>query len=161
MVALLVLVSHLESKADGKEPPEPRRALSDFFRSYEKGAITRLELYYIHWDSLTRFTISQDYIRKTHHDFKVIVMQPRLESMIEALKNARWKKGSGKPPDIRLGCAAFAGDKEVLSLYWGRNWPLFVMNGALYESDLALLMTVIPFLPHRIYLEVAEAIQQP
>jgi hypothetical protein len=166
LIAFVLLVSLPEAKSSGKEPctmPGQNQILNNFFRLYEEGSITRLELYYIHWDSLTRFTITEDYIRNTHCDFKVIAMQPHLESMIETMQGMRLQglpEDSGKPPDIRLGCVIYAGEKEVLSLFWGRNWPFFIMNGSLYETDRELLKAVIPFLPHRAYEKVAEDFKQ-
>jgi len=162
LIAFVLFVSLTQSKSSGKEPctmPEQHQVVSNFFRLYEEGSITRLELYYIHWDALTRFTITEEYIRNTHYDFRVIAMQPHLDSMIETMQGMRLEEppeGSGKPPDIRLGCVVYAGDKEVLSFFWGRNWPFFLMNGSLYKTHLELLKAVIPFLPQQAYEKVAE-----
>jgi hypothetical protein len=141
------------------EPNEntTQRAVDSFLTQSAKGEITRIELYYLSWNALTRYSITEKLLRDDHYDCKVIVKYPKLSELEKSMREIKFENIDGPINDYRWGCVFYAKNEEVLRLF-SPNGPMVAINGVGYKATPELIRSLMQFLPVEAYKEMNEFI---
>ena len=135
-----------------------QQVVQDFLDKLSKWKITKIEVYYVHWSTVTSIAVSEHALLNNHCDYKVRVRDcppPRLSNrsskIDKALREFRFERAEAKYLDYRIGFLFYAGDEEVMRLFFAKNVPAVKINGEQFSTSVQLMESLTPLLPHDAY----------
>lgn len=161
LIMFLITIVFEGSVSIASEPNDnaAQRAVESFLRQLAEDKITRIEVYYMNLNALTRFSISEDFLRDNHYDYKVIAIDPNLSEIGNSVKEFKFERIDWQSFDFRWGCVFYTEDKEALRLFFP-NAPVVSVNGVGYKATQELIISLMQFLPVEAYKEMNEAIKK-
>ena len=148
-----ILLSAGERSENGTQ-----KAVESFLQQLANDKITRAEVYYYSWNAFTRAAITEDRLRTQSWHYKIIVAATRFSppsAIDKSLREFNYKIVETSPHDFRLGCVFYAGEQEILRLFFPRA-PIVAINGKPFKATPQLLIAIMQFLPFETYQEVQE-----
>lgn len=141
------------------EPNEniTQRSVESFLKQLAERKITRVEVYYMNLNTLTRFSITEDFLRDSHYDYKVIAMNPRLSEVEKTLREFKFERIDWPSFDFRWGCVFYVENEEIFRLFFP-NAPVVAVDGIGYKATPELIKSLMQFLPVEAYKEMDDAI---
>jgi hypothetical protein len=141
------------------EPNEntTQRVVESFLKQLAESKITRVEVYYMSLNTLTRISITEDFLRDNHYDYKVVANNPNLSEVEKSLREFKFERIDRRVSDFRWGYVFYAENKEILRLFFP-NAPVVAVNGVGYKATPELIRSLMQFLPVEAYKEVNDAI---
>lgn len=156
---IAVVMGSFVSMAAQPDENTTQRAVESFLKKLDDHKITRIEVYYMSWNELTRISITEDFLRDNHYDYKVIAMKPDISEAGKALRELKFEKIDWKSFDFRWGCVFYSDNEEVLRLFFPTA-PMVAVNGAGYKATPGLIKSLTHFLPVEAYKEMNDFIQK-
>ncbi len=148
IAGLLSVIGYNSAKA---KESSSRAVLESFLEQITKGEVTRIEVYYLDLDTLTRVAITEIALRDNQWEYKVIIKEPPLDDVEKLLRKLKLQPIEKKSLDFRLGYCFYSEDKELLSLFFANNLPVVTINSTSFRTSPELLSSLLPFLPHKAY----------
>jgi len=136
-----------------------QRTVESFLKKLDDNKITRIEVYYMSWNTFTRISITEDFLRDNHYDYKVIAMNRGISEAGKALREFKFEKSDWKSFDFRWGCVFYSDNEEVLRLFFPTA-PMVAVNGAGYKATPELIKSLTQYLPVVAYKEMNDFIQK-
>ena len=144
--------------APAKNLDTAQQAVKAFLKCSAEGQITRMELYYFDWKSLTRVAFTEKFLRDNHWDFKVFATTPVPSDLENSLRQFNFETIEPRSLDVRLGYVFVSEEKEILRLFFASNAAVVVVNGVPFKASPELITSLLPLLPYQAYKDVHEVI---